>query len=99
MAPPADSIEQYLIDYYGQSKDCWLTGGIEGDDTDGHIDDLARFISPTKIVFGVDLLRAAGPVGEGRIRAALPRRRTGGHSAADPSSNGRGSRPYFTSSA
>jgi agmatine deiminase len=31
---------------------CWLTGGIEGDDTDGHIDDLARFISPTKVVIG-----------------------------------------------
>lgn len=44
-------IEQYLKDYYGQRHVCWLTGGIEGDDTDGHVDDLARFISPTKIVF------------------------------------------------
>jgi agmatine deiminase len=47
-------IEQYLKDYYGQQHVCWLTGGIEGDDTDGHIDDLARFISPTKIVVGVE---------------------------------------------
>jgi agmatine deiminase len=47
-------IEQYLKDYYGQSHVCWLTGGIEGDDTDGHIDDLARFISPTKIVVGIE---------------------------------------------
>src|SRR5687767_2329260 len=39
-------IEQYLKDYYGQEHVCWLTGGIEGDDTDGHVDDLARFISP-----------------------------------------------------
>ena len=39
-------IEQYLKDYYGQKHICWLTGGIEGDDTDGHVDDLARFISP-----------------------------------------------------
>jgi agmatine deiminase len=46
-------VEQYLKDYYGQSHVCWLTGGIAGDDTDGHIDDLARFISPTKIVFGL----------------------------------------------
>jgi agmatine deiminase len=47
-------IEQYLKDYYGQQHICWLTGGIDGDDTDGHIDDLARFISPTKIVIGMD---------------------------------------------
>src|SRR5918993_171159 len=47
-------IEQYLFDYYGQRHVCWLTGGIEGDDTDGHVDDLARFISPTKIVIGVE---------------------------------------------
>jgi agmatine deiminase len=47
-------IEQYLKDYYGQRHICWLTGGIEGDDTDGHIDDLARFISPTTIVIGME---------------------------------------------
>jgi agmatine deiminase len=47
-------IEQYLKDYYGQRHICWLTGGIDGDDTDGHIDDLARFISPTKVVIGME---------------------------------------------
>jgi agmatine deiminase len=47
-------IEQYLKDYYGQRHVLWLTGGIKGDDTDGHIDDLARFISPTKLVIGVE---------------------------------------------
>lgn len=47
-------IEQHLKDYYGQRHVCWLTGGIEGDDTDGHIDDLARFISPTKLVIAVE---------------------------------------------
>ena len=49
-----NQIEQYLKDYYGQRHVCWLTGGIEGDDTDGHIDDLARFISPTKLVIGIE---------------------------------------------
>lgn len=49
-----EQIEQYLKDYYGQRHICWLTGGIEGDDTDGHIDDLARFISPTKVVIGME---------------------------------------------
>ncbi len=47
-------IEQYLKDGYGQTHICWLTGGIAGDDTDGHVDDLARFITPTKIVMGVE---------------------------------------------
>lgn len=48
-------IEQYLEDYYGQRHVCWLTGGIDGDDTDGHIDDLARFIDSRTIVIGVEL--------------------------------------------
>ncbi len=47
-------IEQALKDYYGQQHVCWLTGGIDGDDTDGHVDDLARFIGPTTIVIGVE---------------------------------------------
>jgi len=47
-------IEQYLMDYYGQRHVCWLSGGIEGDDTDGHVDDLARFISPRKVVIGIE---------------------------------------------
>lgn len=51
-------VERYLKDYYGQDHVCWLTGGIAGDDTDGHIDDLARFISPTKIVFGIESNRS-----------------------------------------
>jgi len=47
-------IEQYLKDYYGQKKVCWLTGGIAGDDTDGHVDDLARFIGPRKIAIALE---------------------------------------------
>ena len=47
-------VEQVLKDYYGQRHVCWLTGGIEGDDTDGHVDDLARFINPTTIVIGME---------------------------------------------
>ncbi len=48
-----EQIEQYLKDYYGQTNVCWLTGGIDGDDTDGHVDDLARFLSPTKLVMAI----------------------------------------------
>jgi agmatine deiminase len=47
-------IEKYLKDFYGQQHVIWLGEGIAGDDTDGHIDDLARFISPTQIVFGIE---------------------------------------------
>ena len=47
-------VERFLKDFYGQQHVCWLTGGIEGDDTDGHVDDLARFVSPTKVVFGIE---------------------------------------------
>ena len=43
-------IEQLLRDGLGVSDILWLKQGIEGDDTDGHIDDLARFIDPTTIL-------------------------------------------------
>jgi agmatine deiminase len=47
-------IERYLKDYYGQRHVCWLGDGIVGDDTDGHIDDLARFVNPRTIVVAVE---------------------------------------------
>ncbi|MBS0188362.1 MAG: agmatine deiminase family protein [Planctomycetes bacterium] len=47
-------IEKYLKDYYGQSHICWLGDGIVGDDTDGHIDDLARFLDPRTIVVALE---------------------------------------------
>jgi len=47
-------IEQYLKDFYGQQHVCWLGDGIVGDDTDGHVDDLARFVNPTTIVIAVE---------------------------------------------
>jgi len=47
-------IEQYLKDYYGQQQVLWLGEGIIGDDTDGHVDDLARFIGPNTIVTAVE---------------------------------------------
>jgi agmatine deiminase len=47
-------IERYLRDYLGVSKILWLGEGIVGDDTDGHVDDLARFINPTTVVTVVE---------------------------------------------
>lgn len=43
-------IEQYLLDYLGVKKIIWLKNGIEGDDTDGHVDDFARFVGERKAV-------------------------------------------------
>ena len=47
-------IEQYLKAYYGQRHVVWLGEGIAGDDTDGHVDDLARVIDPRTIVTAVE---------------------------------------------
>ena len=45
-----EAMEGYLINYLGVQKVIWLKGGMEGDDTDGHIDNLARFVNPTTIL-------------------------------------------------
>jgi len=49
-----EEIEQRLRDFLGVKQILWLGDGIEGDDTDGHIDDLARFVSETKVVTVVE---------------------------------------------
>ena len=46
--------EEYLKQYLGVQKVLWLGEGAAGDDTDGHIDEIARFVSPTKIVCGLE---------------------------------------------
>ena len=50
----ADQIENYLRDYYGVENIIWLGDGIVGDDTDGHVDDLSRFVAPDTIVTVVE---------------------------------------------
>ena len=49
-----DQIENYLRDYYGVDNIIWLGDGIVGDDTDGHVDDLSRFVAPDTIVTAVE---------------------------------------------
>ncbi len=43
-------IENYLKDFYGANQILWLGDGIIGDDTDGHIDDITRFVSEDTVV-------------------------------------------------
>ena len=40
-------IESRLLDLLGVEKVLWLGDGIVGDDTDGHIDDITRFVGPS----------------------------------------------------
>jgi agmatine deiminase len=50
-------IEQVLEQYLGINKVLWLNRGIDGDDTHGHVDDLARFVGPSTIVTVVEANR------------------------------------------
>jgi len=47
-------IEENLIKYYGVENIIWLGDGIDGDDTDGHVDDLTRFINEDTVVTVVE---------------------------------------------
>jgi agmatine deiminase len=47
-------IEEYLHRYYGVEQVLWLGDGIVGDDTDGHIDDLTRFVNANTVVTVVE---------------------------------------------
>ncbi|MBN9522685.1 agmatine deiminase family protein [bacterium] len=54
--PPFDraDYEAVFAEYLGVTKVLWLNRGIAGDDTHGHVDDLARFVNPTTIVTVVE---------------------------------------------
>jgi agmatine deiminase len=47
-------IEQHLKDYLGVTNILWLGEGIVGDDTDGHVDDITRFVNPTTVVTAIE---------------------------------------------
>jgi len=50
----AADYEGLFRQYFGIQKVLWLGRGIAGDDTHGHIDDLARFVAPTVVVTVVE---------------------------------------------
>ncbi|WP_183576995.1 agmatine deiminase family protein [Mucilaginibacter sp. X5P1] len=49
-----EQIEEYLKNYYGVEQVLWLGDGIIGDDTDGHIDDITRFVNKDTVVTVVE---------------------------------------------
>lgn len=48
--PDRATVEATLKSYFGIERVHWLAGGLSGDDTDGHIDNLARFVAPDRLV-------------------------------------------------
>ncbi len=49
-----EQVELALHDYLGTRHVIWLDKGIDGDDTHGHIDDLARFVGPSTVAIVVE---------------------------------------------
>jgi len=48
-----EKIERTLQRYLGAKKVIWLKNGLAGDDTDGHIDDLTRFVNKNTVITAV----------------------------------------------
>jgi agmatine deiminase len=71
-----ERMERLLADYLAARHVVWLADGIEGDDTDGHIDDLVRFVAPGVVVAvacGDRDDANAAPLAENRRRLATAR--------------------------
>ncbi len=49
-----EQLEQVFSDFLGVDQVLWLNRGIVGDDTHGHIDDIARFVAPDMIAAAVE---------------------------------------------
>jgi agmatine deiminase len=61
-----EQIEQRLGEFLGVEQVIWLKTGIAGDDTHGHVDDLARFVDEETVV----LVEEADPADAATLRRA-----------------------------
>jgi agmatine deiminase len=67
------AIETMLRDMLGVSQILWLGNGIVGDDTDGHVDDLTRFVEDHTVITMIERNRSDEnyqPLAENRQRLA-----------------------------
>ena len=48
-----EQIEQHLYQYISADKVIWLNRGLSGDETDGHVDNIACFAAPGKVIIQV----------------------------------------------
>jgi agmatine deiminase len=76
---PREAIEQVLGEYLGVRKVLWLGNGIAGDDTHGHVDDLARFVDERTVVIAEE----RDPSDENHAALAENRARLQGMTTAD----------------
>lgn len=49
-----EELESVFARYLGVTNTLWLKNGIAGDDTHGHVDDLARFVDPQTVVIAIE---------------------------------------------
>jgi agmatine deiminase len=73
-------MESRLVETLGARQVIWLADGIVGDDTDGHIDDFARFVAPGRVVCAVEDEPADpnhAPLGDALLRLRDARDATG----------------------
>ena len=80
-----EQIEEHLRDYLAVEKIVWLGKGIDPDETNGHVDDVACFVRPGVVLAGDHR-------GQGRLAlrapAGQPARAAGGHRREGPQARG-----------